>query len=129
MKTKSFNSFIADELEEYLNYRDALGFKNKSLRSGLRNLDSYIHKTASTYESLTPSFFLEYRKSLKGEPRTLNGLLSNARIFFDYMVRKESIAGNPLQDIPSFKENAYIPFIFSSEEIDDLGSETSERKT
>jgi integrase/recombinase XerD len=86
----------------------------------LRNLDSYIHKSASTYESLTPSFFLEFRKDLKGAPRTLNGILSIVRIFFDYMVRKESIAENPLQDIPSFKENTYIPFIFSPEETDDL---------
>ncbi len=120
MKPKSFNSFLADAFEDYLNYRVSLGFKNKSLRSDLRNLDSYIHKTASTYESLKPSFFLEYRKGLKGEPRTVNKHLSVARIFFDYMVRKESIAENPLQDIPSFKENAYIPFIFSPDETDDL---------
>ncbi|MCK5606384.1 tyrosine-type recombinase/integrase [Candidatus Pacearchaeota archaeon] len=115
---KSFDSFISDELENYLNYRSTLGFKNKSLRSGLRKFDRYLYKTGSTYENFTPLFFLQYRKVLKGNPKTSNQLLSAVRGFFDYLVRKESITENPLQDIPSFKENAYIPFIFSPEEAD-----------
>ncbi|MCP4553046.1 MAG: tyrosine-type recombinase/integrase [Bacteroidetes bacterium] len=117
---KSYNSFLSDELEQYLTFRKALGFKNKSLRSSLRNLDRYLHKTGATYESLTFSFFLGFRKDLKGDPRTANGRLSAARGFFDYMVRKEAITENPLQDIPPYKENAYIPFIFSPKETDQL---------
>jgi integrase/recombinase XerD len=120
MKYKNFNSFIADELEDYLIYRKTLGFKDKNLRYRLYNLDRYLYKTGVIYENMTASFFLKYRKELSGNLRTANGFLSAARGLFDYMVRKESITGNPFQDIPSFKENAYIPFIFSPEETEKL---------
>ncbi len=116
MKIKSFDSFISDELEKYLDYRNNLGFKDRTKRSCLRNFDRYLYKTGLGYENFTPQFFLQYRKELNGNPKTSNQLLSAIRGFFDYLVRKGSIEENPLQDIPSFKENAYIPFIFSPEE-------------
>lgn len=120
MRTKSFSSFLAGELEAYLNFRSNLGFNNKSLRARLRYLDRYLHKTSAAYETLTPLFFLAFRNDLKGDPRTVNLHLSAARGFFDYMVRKASIDENPLQDVPPLKENAYIPFIFSPEETERL---------
>ncbi len=118
MKNKLFDSFMSDELEKYLVYRNNLGFKNRTLKSNLRNFDRYLYKTGSEFENLNPHFFLQYRKDLNGNPKTSNQRLSAVRGFFDYLVRKESIVENPLQDIPSFKENAYIPFIFSPEEAD-----------
>ncbi len=120
MKIKSFNSFFADELEDYLNYRQSLGFKIKNLRYNLRNLDNYFQKTGATHASLTPLFFLEFKKNIESYPRTANNILSATRGFFNYMIRKELITENPLQDIPFYKENAYIPFIFSHEETNNM---------
>ncbi|MBW2570492.1 MAG: tyrosine-type recombinase/integrase, partial [Deltaproteobacteria bacterium] len=36
------------------------------------------------------------------------------------MVRNEYVVQNPLQDIPPYKENVFIPFIFSSKETDEI---------
>jgi site-specific recombinase XerD len=44
----------------------------------------------------------------------------SARIFFQFLMRRGYVEENPLQDIPSLKENVSIPFIFSPEQIDQL---------
>lgn len=118
--TNQFKSFLAHRLEEYIHYRKTLGFKDTNLRSHLRCFDLYLVDTGLE-KDLNASFFLEFRKILKGVmPRTANGILSSIKGFFNYMVRNEYVAENPLQDIPSYKENAFIPFIFSPEEIDGM---------
>ncbi len=40
--------------------------------------------------------------------------------FFKYLVRKELVAANPLEDIPARQENRFIPYIFSQQEVDQL---------
>lgn len=112
-----FKSFLAPRLGEYINYRKTLGFKDTSLKSHLQRFDRYLLNT-KTEKNLSSSFFLKFRKNLKGMPRTANSILSAVRGFFNYMVRNEYYEANPLQDIPSYKENAFMPFIFSSEETD-----------
>lgn len=112
-----FKSFLSQRLEEYVNYRKALGFKVGNLKSNLKCFDGYLLQTAPAM-NLDASFFLEFRKNINGSPRTVNGTLSAVRGFFNYMVRNEYVAQNPLQDIPPCKENAFIPFIFSRRETD-----------
>ncbi len=124
---KPFKSFLALNLEEYIRYRKSLGYSDKNLRSQLRTFDSYIVRREACWDALQPSFFLSFKKDLKVGPRTVNGILSTARGFFDYMVRLEYIEENPLQDIPQKKENAYIPFVFSPEQIDEMLCAIQER--
>ncbi len=112
-----FKSFLAPRLGEYRNYRKTLGFKDTNLKSHLQRFDRYLLNT-ETEKNLSPSFFLEFRKNLKGMPRTANNILSAVKGFFNYMVRNEYYEANPLQDIPSYKENAFMPFIFLPEETD-----------
>ena len=69
---------------------------------------------------LSPFFFLEFRKNINGSPQTVNSTLSAVRGFYSYMVRNEHMAQNPLRDIPPYKENAFIPFIFSRKETDEI---------
>ncbi len=114
-----FKSFLSQRLEEYVNYRKALGFKTGNLKSNLRCLDRYLLQTAPAM-NLDVSFFLEFRKNINGSPRTVNGTLSAVRGFFNYMMRNEYVAQNPLQDIPPYKENSFIPFIFSHKETDGI---------
>ncbi len=113
-----FKSFLSIRMEEYISYRKTLGFKNTNLSSHLQCLDRYLLNTKTSENNLGPSFFLMFRKNLNGSPRTINGILSTARGFFNYMVRNEYYEENPLQDIPPYKENVFIPFIFSHEETD-----------
>ena len=40
------------------------------------------------------------------------------KIFFNYLIRKDVILENPLQEITELQENLVIPFIFSPEETD-----------
>ena len=111
---KPFESYLASQLEEYILYRRSIGFTNRNLKSQLHTFDRYIRGKKTDWATLDPSFFLQLRKELKGEPRTVNGILSAIRGFFQYLIRMGDYKHNPLQDIPPQAENAYIPFIFSS---------------
>lgn len=117
--TTMFKSFLSQHLEEYVNYRKALGFKKSSLKSHLKKFDQYL-LTAAPQKELNACFFLEFRKNISGSPRTVNSTMSAVRGFYNYMVRTECAAQNPLQDIPSYKENAFIPFIFSRKETNEM---------
>jgi len=117
---KHFESFFAPELEQYLAYRRALGYVDKNLGSLLRTFDRYVKEKAGDQLSLTPLFFLTFRKELRGDAKTVNSALSAARGFFEFMMRQERCPENPLADIPSRPENVYIPFIFSADEVDHL---------
>jgi len=46
--------------------------------------------------------------------------LSALRGFFQYLIRKGTFKENPLLDIPLCTENAYIPFVFSPNQIEQL---------
>lgn len=118
--TMMFKSCFSEQLEAFVHYRESLGYKNiSSLRSNLKKLDRYLPETAIQKE-LSPSFFLDFKKNLTGSPRTVNNMLSSVRGFYDYLVRTDHATFNPLRDIPPDKENAYIPFIFSCKETDEM---------
>jgi integrase/recombinase XerD len=125
---KPFKSFLAQHLEDYVAYRGTLGYTDKNIRSLLKQFDQYVaEKEVSQLLTLNPVFFLEMKKKLKGTPSTVNGILSAIRGFFNYMVRIEICERNPLQDIPLYKANVYIPFIFSADEIDQMLSAVQNR--
>jgi len=117
--TSPFKSFLSLRLEEYVKYRKTLGFKITSLKSHLKKFDRYLLNAAPRMD-LPPSFFLEFRKNINGSPQTVNSTLSAVRGFYNYMVRNEHVVQNPLQDIPPYKENVFIPFIFSRKETDEI---------
>lgn len=117
---KPFESFIAPSLEEYLAYRRTLGYVDKNMRSCLRRFDRYVKEKAGAPQPLTSLFFLGMRKELQGEARTVNAVLSAARGFFQFLVRRDRCLENPLQDIPPRAENGYIPYVFAPDEIEHL---------
>jgi len=117
---KSFESFLAPKLQEYIDYRISLGYTDKSLKYPLRYLDRYVKEKVEKEEALTPLFFLGFRKTIQKEPRTVNEIISVTRGFFQFLVRQGHYAQNPLQDIPSCQEWAYIPFIFSPKKTEQL---------
>lgn len=115
---KRFESFLAPRLEEYLAYRRTLGYVDEALRSNLRCFDRYVKEKTVNLHSLNSLFFLALRKELKREAKTVNGVLSAARGFFQFLMRQGLWPENPLRDIPPRPENAYIPFVFSPEEVE-----------
>jgi site-specific recombinase XerD len=117
---KKFESFMAPQLEEFLHYRESVGYAMKPYRSYLDILDRYLIETNAGWESLDPGFFLEMRANLNMESRSANRVISTSRAFFQFLIRREYISENPLKDITLLKENTIIPFIFSPEQIDRL---------
>ncbi len=117
---KSFESFLSPQLNEYMAYRKDLGYAIKSSRGHLRIFDRYLKETGVDWDSLKPSFFLEMRANLNMESSGVNKILSATRQFFWFMVRREYVDENPLEDIPFLKEETVVPFIFSPEQTDQL---------
>jgi site-specific recombinase XerD len=117
---KNFESFLAPQLNQFITYRQNLGYSIKPMRSYLLRFDRYVKDQKIKPGILQPSFFLELRNSLKMEPMTINRLLSSVRGFFTFMVRTDHYTANPLTDIPPMPEHSFAPFIFSPKQTDQL---------
>ena len=115
-----FESFLAEQLKDYLEYRINTGFAVKTTIFYLKNFDQYVKEQNATWQSFTPFFFIEYRATRNLEARSLNNMIPTIRVFFKFLIRKGKIDENPLQDIPALQNNAIVPFIFSPEEVDHL---------
>ena len=115
-----FESFLAQQMEQYLEYRESLGYSTEAVDS-LKRLDRYmVTENVTTFKALTPLFFLKMRTDLAIDPNTINRVIYALRGFFQYLVRIEFCQYNPLAGIPRFKENNIIPFIFSDQETEHL---------
>jgi len=113
---KNFESFLAPQLNEYLAYRQNLGYSIKVSRSHLLIFDRYLKQTNAEWKTLQPFFFLEMRANIEMESRAMNSVFSSMRVFFQFLLRRDYVVENPLQDIPPLKENSIIPFVFSPAE-------------
>jgi integrase len=122
-----FNSFLAQEMEAYVTYRESLGYTLRPMLSYLKTFDQYVKKISSEKKWLEPSFFIEFSASLTIEPASINSILSAVHGFFQYLVRKGDYKENPLRDIPRLVENDVIPFVFSPREVDQLLSAACRR--
>jgi len=117
---KNFESFMAPQLEEFLAYRESLGYATRPYRSYLNIFDRYLKERKAEWVSLHPGFFLEMRANLDMESRSVNRIISTARVLFQFLVRREYVGENPLKDILLLKENTILPYVFSAEQIDHL---------
>jgi site-specific recombinase XerD len=110
---KPFESFLAPHLNDYLRYREGLGYAPRPCRDHLRLFDRYARESGADLSSLDPSFFLNMRSNLAMEATSVNHVLSVTRGFFRFLVRQGIFENNPLLDIPPLKEEITVPFIFS----------------
>jgi site-specific recombinase XerD len=117
---KTFESFLAPQLNAYIAYREGLGYSTQLSRAYLLVLDRYLRETNADWRSLQPSYFLEMSSKLDVEHRTVNRIFSSMRVFFRFLLRQEYMIENPLQDIPPLRENTIVPFVFSPDQMDQL---------
>jgi site-specific recombinase XerD len=71
-------------------------------------------------DCLDSSFFLQMRSDLPQEPATVNQIIKTLRVFFRFLMRREYVDQNPVQDIPLLRENTTVPFIFSRKQTHQL---------
>ena len=69
---KPFESFMAPRLDEFLLYRQRLGYKMGGFKSHLNIFDRYLNEKESKETLLDPSFFLEMRANLRLQPSSVN---------------------------------------------------------
>jgi len=117
---RQFESFLSPQFENYLRYRQGLGYGIKTTRSQLLMCDRYLSEHQGEETSFTPAFFLDLRKRLPWQPRTINRVFSTLRVFFNYLVRQGEVKENPLKEVLPLKEWYYLPFIFSPQQTDQL---------
>ena len=115
---KRFNSFLTEQMEDFVEYRLQLGYSVKSIVYYLKVFDRYVVEKRTTWTSFNPLFFLEFRASLNCENRTKNMGFRMIKMFFNFLVRKDLIQENPLLEIAQLPKNQIVPFIFSPEETD-----------
>lgn len=114
---KPFESFLTKQLEEYLTYRQELGYAKNPLKPRLLAFDQYLQKQNIGWDQLQPSFFLELRAKISEHPGTVNEILLVVRGFFRFLVRKGVLEENPLKDIPRLPKRYFVPFVFSKRQI------------
>ena len=117
---QNFKSYMAAELNAYMEYRRGLGYVGTNLLAPLRAFDRYLLKTGDPGQRLPPSFFLEMRDSLQKNPKSVNSLLSALRGFFLFLVRQGLYEHSPVEDIPPLPVRAYVPFVFSPSQVEQL---------
>jgi integrase len=117
---KPFESFLAREFDQFIEYRRQLGLSARPLRNYLLIFDRYLVEHKQPPALLEPLFFLQLRANLEMDPRSVNTMLSNLRSFFQYLVRRGDYDQNPLRDIPPLAERYFVPFVFSPQQTNQL---------
>ena len=115
---KHFESFMAPQLQQYVSYRQALGYAKKGIKPSLLAFDRYLIQQNATWHQLQPAFFLQLRAKISHHPNTVNTILSGIRSFFQFLVRQDICEDNPLKDIPPLPERYFVPFVFSPAQTD-----------
>ena len=115
---KPFESFLSRQLDEYIIYRQGLGYNPMPCRYHLYVFDHYLIQSGADWDSLQPAFFLEMRSKLTLEPASVNNAVTAIRGFFNFLMRRDKIAQNPLEDIPPLKEKGPWAFLRSPRSLD-----------
>jgi len=115
-----FESFLAQQFEQYIRHRRNLGYSIETSRSHLMMFDHYLTRNHTQPQQLQPALFLQLQGKLPWEPRTINCVFSSLRVFFNYLVRIGSCKENPLHDVPALSEWHYLPFVFSPQQTNQL---------
>lgn len=115
---KPFRSFLDRELEAFITYRKGLGYSDGLIRFQLLNFDKYVRRQPDPSSIWNPQFYVNFRNEIGLEPSNVNNTLCTVRCFFEYLRRKHNYFNNPLKDVPGLPQRAFIPFIFSPEQVE-----------
>jgi len=117
---KPFESFLSEQMKTFIAYREQLGYSTKNIRAPLLVLDRHFVQQSDQDAVWQRVFYLKLRKELDLAPSSINLVLYAARCFFEYLKRTKQCHSNPVQDVPPLPTQAFIPFVFSSEQTNQL---------
>jgi len=117
---KPFKSFLSKELDAFMAYRKGLGYSGDNIRSPLLVFDTYVKRQTDPSIIWSPHFYINFRTEIGLEPSSVNTILYAVRCFFEYMKRKQNHLNNPLKDVPGLAPRAFVPFVFSPEQVEQL---------
>ena len=117
---KVFESFLSGQMEAFIAYRKGLGYGTRHIRCMLLALDRYICRQPDPSVVWQPVFYLKLRDELCLTPSSVNGVLNAARCFFAYLKRQNGHTANPLDQVPGLPQQAFIPFVFTPQQIEQL---------
>lgn len=113
-----FTSVLADELENYLQHKRALGRKFHTEEGALRLLDRYLfEQCVTTVTAITPQTIEGFLASRPRHcPRSYNHLLGVARCFFKWLVVQERLECSPVRLRPRRATAQQPPFLFDPDQ-------------
>jgi integrase len=118
---RPFESIMANYLADYAAYREQRGYAQDAIYPPLLALDRYLRANDVSWQQMQrPAFLLHLRATISPHPNTTNRMLSHVRGLFDYLIRRQIVAANPLNDIPPVPERYFVPFVFSPEQTEQL---------
>ncbi len=115
---KPFKSYLKRELEAFLAYRKGLGYSGNHIRWALLIFDKYIRQEPDPSSIWKPHFYVTFRNEIGLDPSSVNTTLYAVRCFFEYLRRQQTNLDNPLKDVPGLPLRAFIPFLFSPEQVE-----------
>ncbi len=65
---KHFESFMAPQLQQYVSYRQTLGYAQKGIKPSLLAFDRYLIQQNAGWDQLQPAFFLQLRAKISHHP-------------------------------------------------------------
>ena len=116
---RGFESVLADDIRNYLEYKRALGYKFETEESTLRLLDRYLDEQhVATITAITLPLieaFLAARP--RSNARSYNHLLGVVRCFFGWLVTQERLRDSPVRIHPKRTVKQPQPFLFNREQV------------
>jgi integrase/recombinase XerD len=116
---RQFLSFLAPQLQAYLDLKTSLGFTSFKNDDRAYSLDRYLTSSSiSSLKQLTEGRILDWIDTPPWRSaKTKNYWLLFAQGFFDYLIRHGYLADNPARRILPYRGPAAKPYIYTLQEI------------
>lgn len=122
MNTTSFSrSFLAEDIQAYLDFKRATGRKFHTEAAALRLLDRFLFGLSIDRTALSPTLIEAFLASRpRTRPRSFNHLLGVLRCFFAWLVAQGRLPHSPVQARPRPNSSRRLPFLFEPQQVQRL---------
>jgi integrase/recombinase XerD len=111
-------SFLAGDIESFVNLKHALGLKYRNGEIALRMLDNFIVENHPSADDLTPEMFSDWLSSMSERSRaTRNNRMYSVRDFCLYRRRFDENAFVPGKWVFLDDAHKFVPYLFSEAEV------------